>query len=236
MFNRTSKSGKRMSDQSPKLKIIDFKKDDKYYKNIRNDLLSILEEDTKICTVLDVGCGFGFNADYLKTRFHVNEIIGIDNKESLEKEALKRIDKFILGDIEKISLDKYKNYFNLIVFADVLEHLYNPWGTVAKVKECLKDDGKILVSIPNVRHFSILLNLILGKWEYKEEGLLDLTHIRFFTKQSIKAMFSMNNLRIIKMKSIMGTKTKILNLLSLYLFSGILTYRYFLLIEKDKRE
>ena len=117
-----------------------------------------------------------------------------------------------------------------------MEHLYNPWGTVAKVKECLKDDGKILVSIPNVRHFSILLNLILGKWEYKEEGLLDLTHIRFFTKQSIKAMFSMNNLRIIKMKSIMGTKTKILNLLSLYLFSGILTYRYFLLIEKDKRE
>lgn len=75
------------------------------------------------------------------------------------------------------------------MFPDVLEHLYNPEKVLNNIKKYLKDEGSILASIPNVMHYSIVKDLLQGNWSYQEAGILDRTHIRFFTKNEIIRMF-----------------------------------------------
>jgi O-antigen biosynthesis protein len=96
------------------------------------------------------------------------------------------------GDIENNhwikDLKSFDKEFDYIIFADVLEHLYDPWKALSSVRNFLKDDGRVLISIPNVSHNSIIIDLINNKFEYREIGLLDNTHIRFFTHTSLLDM------------------------------------------------
>lgn len=92
-------------------------------------------------------------------------------------------------NVESSELSYDKKFFDYIIFADVLEHLYNPQKVLENVKEYLKDDGYVLSTIPNVMHFSVVKQLINGRWTYEEAGILDKTHIRFFTKDEIIKLF-----------------------------------------------
>jgi 2-polyprenyl-3-methyl-5-hydroxy-6-metoxy-1,4-benzoquinol methylase len=96
------------------------------------------------------------------------------------------------GDIEKYNWINniidigYK--YDYIIFADVLEHLYNPLKALSSVKTLLKENGSVLISVPNITHNSVIIDLLNNKFEYREIGLLDNTHIRFFTRTSLKRM------------------------------------------------
>ena len=80
--------------------------------------------------------------------------------------------------------------FDLILILDTLEHLLTPWNFLKKIKSKLSDNGSIVISIPNIRHYSIIINLFIkGEWEYEESGILDNTHLRFFTKKSLFKIF-----------------------------------------------
>lgn len=92
----------------------------------------------------------------------------------------------------------FKKYFDYIICADILEHLSDPWVILNKIHKWLKDDGKIIVTLPNIRNYRILKDLVfLGKWEYKESGILDKTHLRFFTKSSFSKALSRADFEII---------------------------------------
>jgi len=91
--------------------------------------------------------------------------------------------------VEKIRLPFEKEYFDCILYGDVLEHLVNPWWVLKDHQAVLKKGGAIICSIPNVRNYRILRNLIFrGKWEYTDDGILDRSHLRFFTLDSIQGM------------------------------------------------
>lgn len=96
------------------------------------------------------------------------------------------------GDIEKYhwkqNVSAIGSKYDYIIFADVLEHLYNPWEVLHSVRDLLKEDGRVLISVPNFTHNSILIDLLNNKFEYREIGLLDNTHIRFFTRTSLERM------------------------------------------------
>ena len=79
--------------------------------------------------------------------------------------------------------------FDCVIFGDVLEHLFDPWAVIEKVKPYIKQNGVILASIPNVAHISVLAPLLSGNWTYTEYGLLDKTHVRFFTFNEMLRMF-----------------------------------------------
>jgi 2-polyprenyl-3-methyl-5-hydroxy-6-metoxy-1,4-benzoquinol methylase len=103
--------------------------------------------------------------------------------------ARSRLDKVIVGGIEE-QPGLPDGYFDCIVFNDVLEHLVDPWTVLRSIKVKLKSGGCVVASIPNVRHFSNLRQLILEKeWRYMDCGVLDRTHLRFFTEKSIRRMF-----------------------------------------------
>lgn len=163
----------------------------KYDDKARIELLNLIVEPPE--RVLEIGCGAGATGLALKQKFQGIEFIGIEPEEKVAQIAQSRLDKVIVSNIEKVQLDTLglmKEYFDLIICADVLEHLYDPWKTLFDLRDYLKPDGKMLVSIPNIQHIDIIKNLLNGHWTYSKYGLLDATHIRFFTLNEIIKMFS----------------------------------------------
>lgn len=152
---------------------------------IRNEIINLIEEPAeKKINVLEVGCACGATLVKIKNKYKYAEIHGIELNENAA-EIAKLYANVTDQNIENAELKFKQNYFDYIIFADVLEHLYDPWKVLTEIKKYLKADGKVLISIPNVMHFSLLKQVINGTWTYSESGLLDRTHVRFFTLHEI---------------------------------------------------
>lgn len=215
-------------------------KDQSYYANVRSDLLSQLPDSYRGIKVLEIGAGSGSTLAYLKAEKIADEVVGIDIPESQRDDKSELIDNFIYGDIEQLDLKNYENYFDCILLADVLEHLVYPDKALGKVKTLLNDDGIILVSMPNVRHFKAFSRIFLkGDFAYEESGLFDYTHMRFFCKKNIQELVqnngfdiesTMSALRVYKGRSM----SKLLNLLTFRIFEQFLTVQYFVRAKKEK--
>lgn len=179
-----------------------------YYESSRNELIKLIPDDAK--HILDVGCGVGNLGAAIKDKRgrHI-EVVGIEKEPIVEKKAKDNLDLIIIGDAENISLPFEKEYFDCIIYGDVLEHLINPWGLLARHCEYLKPKGLIIASIPNIAHYRIIKMLKKNEWNYKDAGVLDDTHLRFFTIKSVKKMFSDAHLEIIKVNyNISASKIK----------------------------
>ncbi len=161
-------------------------KEDKYYESERNDLIALIPYEAR--RILDVGCGFGLMGKKLKEERHV-EVVGIESEKKAIGAAKSNMDKLVTGDVEGLKLPFEQGYFDCIVYGDVLEHLRNPWKLLKEHTYYLKKGGCCIASIPNISHYSIIKGLLKGKWQYASSGILDQTHMRFFTLEEIKKMF-----------------------------------------------
>lgn len=142
--------------------------------------------------VLEIGCGIGTTCRAVKERYPECKTTGIDINEKSIRKAADVIDSTIFADTEKEELSSLgieEGSFDYIIYGDVLEHFEHPWEILRSHKKYLKEDGKILASIPNIRHYSILLSLVYGRWTYQPSGILDATHLRFFTLREIRWLF-----------------------------------------------
>ena len=135
--------------------------------------------------VLEFGCSTGYVSKILKERGCA--VTGIEIDEAAAKTAEAYCERVIVGNIETIDYNKQlsNEKFDVALFGDILEHLKNPKTILLKVKDFLKERGYIVLSIPNVAHWSTRLDLMCGKFNYQELGILDDTHLRFFTKKTI---------------------------------------------------
>ena len=148
--------------------------------------------------VLELGAGPGSITKHLKTSGHCS-IVAIEN-DSMAIDKLstycENIYNLDLNDANwhKALADEEK--FDIVLAADVLEHLYDPWAVLNTMKKLLKDDGSIIVSLPHVGHNIILACILESDFEYRDWGLLDRTHIRFFAMKNIQGLFESAKLRI----------------------------------------
>lgn len=154
---------------------------------IRHELLNLtdLNEDAHF-NVLEVGCATGATLLEIKNKYKNANVYGIE----LNKNAAAIAQKFIdvrADDIEK-TMSYEENYFDYIIFGDVLEHLYDPWYVLDNMRKYLKPEGRVIISIPNVMHYSALSEVLNGGWKYQDAGILDRTHVRFFTLKELKVM------------------------------------------------
>lgn len=170
----------------------------------RNDILSLIP--ISAMSVLDVGCACGWLGRALKAR-GTKRVIGVEVNPQSAKKAKKFYDNLLIGNVENMKLPFNRNNFDCIVYADVLEHLHNPWGILQKHRDLLASNGLIIASIPNIQHVSIIWQLLLGKWEYQEAGILDSTHLRFFTLREMKELFESSGYRIVQIKRIFYEQT-----------------------------
>jgi len=148
--------------------------------------------------VLEVGCGSGFISERLIK--NGCKVVGIELDPSTAKKARKFCEDVICIDIEQMNKINYpNNYFDVILFGDVLEHLKDPKGVLIKLKRYLKNDGYIVITIPNAAFWSQRLRLLFGKWEYKNGGQCERTHLRFFTLKSLKKLIDESGYNIDKL-------------------------------------
>ncbi len=198
-----------------------------YYREWRPGLLEIVRGAPG--RVLEIGCASGQTLVYFKTR-GANFVAGVEIVPEVARisESRKEIDRVLVGNIEKIDLGQLGEDFDLIIASHVLEHLVDPWLTLKKLKEKLKPEGQLIGALPNLRHFSVTFPLLVrGHWQYTESGLLDWTHLRFFTRQTIQELLNTTGFQIDKINpELRGPKSRVFNKLTLALFQSFLTYSY----------
>ncbi len=146
--------------------------------------------------VLDIGCATGKLLQRLGDEKGC-ETVGIELEGALAEQARQRCHQLVVGDIEILDLPFQNEQFDVIVCADVLEHLRNPSAVLEKLKRHLKRDGCILTSIPNIAFISARLNLLLGRFDYRDYGIMDRGHLRFFTLRTAKELFVKHGFRIV---------------------------------------
>lgn len=168
------------------------------YLNINESVLKYIPSNK---TILDVGCGSGYLSKLLKEKNNI--VYGIDSSKEACEIAKQYIDKVICRDIEKIKKTIFKNeFFDIIIFSDILEHLKDPLIILKNFKKYLKDDGIIIISLPNIACWNVRLRLLMGQFNYTETGILDKTHLRFFIQKTAKQLVKNADLKI---KKIEGT-------------------------------
>lgn len=139
--------------------------------------------------MLEVGCACGATLLEIKNKYKKAQLFGIELNPNEAKIAAHILD-VSNENIESSNL-KYENgFFDYIIFADVLGHLYDPWKVLANMRKYLKEGGYILASISNVMHYSIIADLLKGNFTYMDAGILDRTHLRFFTLNEINRLFT----------------------------------------------
>lgn len=176
-----------------------------YYNNPREEMLSYLPESAK--RVLEVGCADGTFSKAIKDQNNA-EVWGIEYMPEEAKKAMTKIDKVLVGPCESHLDELPKNYFDAIYFNDVLEHLQDPYMVLEKIKSNLSENGVVISSIPNMRYHSALKDLVLNKnWEYADHGVMDKTHLRFFTKKSIANMYKNAGYDVVIHEGIRPTKS-----------------------------
>lgn len=214
-------------------------KDSSYYFQVREDLISLLPNNTNQ-KILEIGAGSGNTLVEIKERQLASEVVGVDIfalENSHQKNPL--IDNFIIANLETEELSLPTEYFDVILAGDVLEHLVDPWKVVEKVTMFLKKGGLFIVSVPNIREISTMSKIIFGgSFSYDPKGgIMDKTHLRFFCKKNVQDLFNDNFYSIKSVQPILdvtskSSSRKTFNKITMNIFEEFLTSQYIAVSQK----
>lgn len=164
--------------------------DSDYYRHARPELVA--EIDGPASRVLDLGCGAGMVSASIRAHCSVKEIWGVEVVPEVAEQARQNpaLDRVLCGDVATLIAELPQASFSHIIAGDVLEHLVDPWSLVASLRSRLEPGGKFICSIPNIRNLSFILELLFRRrFAYRDAGVLDRTHLRFFARKDIETMF-----------------------------------------------
>jgi len=164
-------------------------KDSAYFSHARTEIAPLLPATTGAsCRALEIGCSGGHTLHWLKSTGRCSWVAGVEPYAELNP-SLQGIDVFCKMDIEKELPDIPAASLDLLLCLDVLEHLVDPWETMRRLDPLVKPGGTVIISVPNLRNYHVVLDLLFkGRFEYTDAGILDRTHLRFFTRASAVAL------------------------------------------------
>jgi 2-polyprenyl-3-methyl-5-hydroxy-6-metoxy-1,4-benzoquinol methylase len=165
-------------------------------------MLAFVPADAK--RVLDVGCSSGTFGQQLRQHREINLLVGVEPNEEAATRASSVYDKVLKGLFPEVVNElPDSSKFDVVFFNDVIEHMPSPYGAIAATKDLLAPGGILVASIPNVRHISVVGPLILrDEFRYRDSGILDTTHLRFFTGKTIRRLFADEGWEILEMSGI----------------------------------
>lgn len=202
-----------------------FSKQDYQEPPLNLEVYLAIKPNTK---VLDVGCGCGKLGAALKDKGCYRA--GIEINKKLADLAKPNYEQLIISDIEDlVDLPFSEGYFDVIVFADILEHLIHPENVLYGLKKYLSDSGYIIISIPNVANWQVRLNLLLGRFEYKP-GIVDGGHLRFFTLRTIRKMLERCGYRVDWIKG----RNRIIKILGMF-YKRLFAFQFIIKALKDNQ-
>lgn len=212
-------------------------KSEDYFAHARKEIAPLLPQQCG--RVLEIGCGSGATLGWLRRDRRASYTVGVEISEVAAQSAKVHADEVYCIDFERVEIPVENREFDVILCLDVLEHMVNPWLIVDRlVSRHLAPGGTLVVSLPNVRHYSVVLPLVFqGRWAYQDAGLLDRTHLRFFTRESAIHLLSHLHLEPVRC---MGAgfewplRKRIFNALTAGIFREFLTYQHFLAARRKK--
>jgi 2-polyprenyl-3-methyl-5-hydroxy-6-metoxy-1,4-benzoquinol methylase len=165
----------------------------RYYEDPRPDIQGLINARGK--RILDVGCGAGALSSALK-RSGATSVAGIELDPAAAGVAREVVDVLVEGSVLEAPLPFKEGEFDYLVFADVLEHLPDPDRALERLLPFLASEGHVVISVPNMRFYTVLIRLMSGRWEYTDSGVRDRTHLRVFTRYSLERMLARHGLEL----------------------------------------
>lgn len=163
------------------------------YDNANPKIVGLYKMETNI---LDIGCSTGLLANVLKKINPLAKITGIDISEEVGEKAKLALEEFYCLDLDYDKLPDFKKKFDLIILGDVLEHLKRPDKLLQNLNKILNKNGEIIISLPNIAYYKIRIKLLFGFFNYRDTGIMDRTHLRFFTQKTIKDLITSSGYQI----------------------------------------
>ena len=197
-----------------------------YFSNARREILELLPSDAD--KILEIGCGTGETLSLIKSAGLCRWVGGIELSPEAAQRAQGQLDWHLEGNVEQLEIPLEDGSIDVILCLDVLEHLVDPWKMISRLHRKIKPGGALIASIQNVRNFRVVLPLLVnGTWNYQDWGLLDRTHLRFFTKSSSRELVECSGLAVDRIETIgISGKVGIANFLTLNLFEGLFVFQY----------
>lgn len=197
-----------------------------FYFNLgREELINILPRTLKVENALDVGCGEGVFGKILKSKFDCR-VYGIEPDHVAAKKALENIDIVLEGFFEE-QIENLNQKFDLVCFNDVLEHMVNPYEALRITHNYLRKEGMVQASIPNFLHFQEFFTIIKERdFRYSSKGIMDSTHLRWFTKKSMIRLFEENGYTVVKIQGLDPTPSRLMRLIDIFTLGKYSEMRY----------
>jgi len=182
-------SSSRENAQTDHLVSLYSQKDDLYFASPQVKIIDLI--DRVGLKVLDFGCGSGETGKTLLATGKASWVTGIELVPETGAIARGVLNDVRVGNIEEMDFGWTANEFDCFLFGDVLEHLTNPWRLLRRLRSLLPKNGMLVASLPNVRHLPIMSSLFFhDQWQYTESGVLDFSHLRFFTRKTAMQLFA----------------------------------------------
>ena len=214
------------------------------YSGARPDVVRLIVRAPE--RVLDVGCGAGMTAKLIQDRYPNADVFGIEMDPVLAEQAREHSTRVFEGPLDDHDLQSSLENaapFDLIICADVLEHMIDPSAALRRLASLMADDGYLITSLPNVRHISTFWSLgVRGRWPQNERGIHDATHLHFYARRDIislcrSAGFELQqekrNMRVLEAGAWTMPAAK---LLDFWPFRGFLTFQYLHLWTRRQRD
>jgi 2-polyprenyl-3-methyl-5-hydroxy-6-metoxy-1,4-benzoquinol methylase len=162
-----------------------------------------VEEASKYKTILETGCSTGFLSRLIAA--NGSRVVGIELDKEAAQIAIQNCQRVLSSNLNSPEwVDEVGERFDLVTFGDVLEHLTDPLDVLRRTKAILKPHGRVLICLPNIAHWTMRAKLLVGKFRYESMGILDFTHMRFFTVETAKEFIGDAGYRIIWFRPIIG--------------------------------
>ncbi|MEP6715442.1 MAG: class I SAM-dependent methyltransferase [Terriglobia bacterium] len=170
-------------------------KDSSYFAGARRDYVSELPASAS-AKILEVGCGRGGTGALALSEKKCGAYYGVELCRDAAEAAVQRLTEVVVGDVEQLDLPWEPETFDAVILSEVLEHLADPWATLKKLRVVLKSGGRVFASSPNVAHYRVVAMLLRGDWALTDFGLMDRTHLRWFTPTTYRRMFDSCGYRV----------------------------------------
>lgn len=174
-------------------------KADSYFEGARTDFIDELPENPA-AHILEIGCSNGNTGALALARNKCGHYTGVEIHQAAALKASEKISQVLIGDIEQMELPWEENSFDVLILSEVLEHLVDPWLVLRRLRPYLKPGALVFASSPNVSHHRIIRMLLRGEWNLTDDGIMDRTHLRWFTPKSFAAMFEDCGYQVVKLE------------------------------------
>jgi 2-polyprenyl-3-methyl-5-hydroxy-6-metoxy-1,4-benzoquinol methylase len=201
-----------------------IEKTDNYYAGARRDWVDRLPINDK-ARLLEIGCGNGDTGMYALSQKKCGYVCGVELNEVAANEAKAKITEVLIGDVEHLDLPFNQSSFDILMMSELLEHLVDPWAVLTKIRPFMKHGALVFSSSPNVANINNIKMLLGGDWKLELNGVMDRTHLRWFTPKTYREMFESSGYTVTSIGPVtkFGLKKRIVSLITMSKYDYLLS-------------